>query len=371
MKVYGVELQTVLNAQSAAAMPRSTAHYERVSYQAKLQGSAYAPAASTSAEEARLTLPSTLPTSSTSPAPSALGVTRTVRKGETLWGICKECLQASGKDASPTSVLRAVRQVAQSNKLADPDFLAVGQKVDLSVLSETAAAPAQPVAFDVGAAAKTTQQDPLPQPAATAQDLVAPSEPQTLTAKAAATAAAEAPESVGGEVTSDVRFQDSDVTAMIERILGAYEEAKLLAGEQSPWRALFGNGPARLTSEFGMRNDPFTGRPQFHEGLDIAAPQGTDILALKTGKVTFSGWDGGYGQVVVVEHSDGTETRYAHASKLLVKKGETVSPETPIARVGSTGRSTGPHLHFEYRVDGEPVNPTPHLQSLSQVASNE
>jgi murein DD-endopeptidase MepM/ murein hydrolase activator NlpD len=136
---------------------------------------------------------------------------------------------------------------------------------------------------------------------------------------------------------------------------------KRTAPAESPWGALLDADDAWLSSEFGMRTDPFSGQREHHDGVDIAAVTGTNIYPLKAGRVTQSGWNGGYGQVVVVQHPDGTETRYGHASQRLVEVGDAVLPNEPIAKVGSTGRSTGPHLHFELRVDGEPVNPVPYL----------
>ena len=113
----------------------------------------------------------------------------------------------------------------------------------------------------------------------------------------------------------------------------------------------------RQTSKFGERNDPFTNSMSHHRGLDIAAAEGSEIKAAATGKVTFSGWKSGYGNIVIIEHAGGYETRYAHNADNLVREGETVTAGQVVAKVGSTGRSTGPHLHFELRKDGLPRNP--------------
>jgi murein DD-endopeptidase MepM/ murein hydrolase activator NlpD len=111
--------------------------------------------------------------------------------------------------------------------------------------------------------------------------------------------------------------------------------------------------PARgqLTSRFGWR------RWRHHDGIDIAAPYGSPIYAARPGRVVFAGWYYAYGRAVIIEHGDGVQTLYGHASKLLVGTGETVSQGQLIARVGTSGRSTGPHLHFEVRHNGRPVNP--------------
>jgi peptidoglycan hydrolase FlgJ len=113
----------------------------------------------------------------------------------------------------------------------------------------------------------------------------------------------------------------------------------------------------RVSSGFGVRKDPFTGRQKFHHGMDIAAPEGTPVFPAKGGRVTFSGTQPGYGNVVVVDHGDGFITKYAHNRANRVDAGDQVGPDTIIAEVGSTGRSTGPHLHFEVRYEGKQVRP--------------
>lgn len=115
-------------------------------------------------------------------------------------------------------------------------------------------------------------------------------------------------------------------------------------------------------SNFGMRIDPFTGRRSTHEGIDFIAPTGTPILSAAAGVVIDAKWHPGYGNMVEIEHNNKTTTRYAHASRLLVKPGDIVRLGQKIALVGSTGRSTGPHLHFEVRVNGVPQDPTKFLE---------
>ncbi|MEO1207944.1 MAG: peptidoglycan DD-metalloendopeptidase family protein [Cyanobacteria bacterium J06638_20] len=117
----------------------------------------------------------------------------------------------------------------------------------------------------------------------------------------------------------------------------------------------------RLTSGFGQRRHPILGTSRFHAGVDFGASQGTTIRAADSGKVIFSGWYGGYGRAVVIDHGGGITTLYAHASRLYVNVGQVVSQGQAIAAVGSTGLSTGPHLHFEVRQNGNPVNPMPYL----------
>jgi len=112
-----------------------------------------------------------------------------------------------------------------------------------------------------------------------------------------------------------------------------------------------------MTSGFGYRVDPFTGRKKFHEGLDISAPIGTPVYAPADGIVTFVGMKNGYGLVIEIKHGDRYITRYAHLSKSFVRVGQKVQRGDMIARVGNSGRSTGPHLHYEVLKDGVPVNP--------------
>lgn len=116
-------------------------------------------------------------------------------------------------------------------------------------------------------------------------------------------------------------------------------------------------------SHFGNRTDPFTGRRAFHSGLDFPAPRGTPIVASAGGRVVYSGYRGDYGYTVEIDHGNSIITRYAHCSKLLAKVGDIVSPNQKIAEIGSTGRSTGSHLHFEVIKDGFYSNPTRYLAS--------
>ncbi len=118
---------------------------------------------------------------------------------------------------------------------------------------------------------------------------------------------------------------------------------------------------ARMSSGFGYRIHPVTGKSQFHKGMDFAAPIGTPIYATGNGVVTFSGWGTGYGRYVEVDHGNGTVTRYTHTSANYVNVGDTVYANQQIAAVGNTGRSTGAHLHYEVRQNGQAVNPQTYL----------
>jgi murein DD-endopeptidase MepM/ murein hydrolase activator NlpD len=122
-------------------------------------------------------------------------------------------------------------------------------------------------------------------------------------------------------------------------------------------------GEVEFTSGFGVRSDPFLGRPAMHTGLDFRAATGDPVRATANGKVASSGWAGGYGRMVEIDHGNGLSTRYGHLSEINVKVGETVRIGQVIGTVGSTGRSTGPHLHYETRIDGEAVDPQKFLRA--------
>lgn len=145
-----------------------------------------------------------------------------------------------------------------------------------------------------------------------------------------------------------------------EKIIKNSKDKIILVGSKNP--AVLGitcfSKPSRgsISSDFGRR----WGR--MHNGIDIASCSGSPIYAAYEGNVTFSGWQDGYGKLIIIQHGDGLETRYGHCSELLVKEGDIVKENSLIARVGSTGRSTGPHLHFEVRKNGTPVNPIEYLK---------
>jgi len=127
------------------------------------------------------------------------------------------------------------------------------------------------------------------------------------------------------------------------------------------------SGNFRRSSGFGNRTDPFTGSRAFHAGLDFAAVTGTTVLSAGGGTVTFVGTSSGYGQMVEVTHDDGLVTRYGHLSAFLSHEGQRVHTGTPIAKVGSTGRSTGPHLHFEVRKGDSAINPKAFLDAGTRL----
>jgi murein DD-endopeptidase MepM/ murein hydrolase activator NlpD len=154
---------------------------------------------------------------------------------------------------------------------------------------------------------------------------------------------------IGGAV--DARLRSFE--ALVEGLEGKQHR---LASTPSIWPA-----DGWVTSRYGYRTSPFTGRRQFHGGLDIAADFGTPVLAPARGRVVFAGRKGPLGQTVVLDHGYGLRTIFGHAAELYVKRGQTVERGARIASVGSSGRSTGPHLHYAIAVDGESVDPADYI----------
>jgi len=126
-------------------------------------------------------------------------------------------------------------------------------------------------------------------------------------------------------------------------------------------------GP-RMSGDFGLRNHPIKKRVQHHHGIDLAAPKGAPIRAIAAGQVMYADPFGGYGKIVVLRHPSGLTSHYGHCEALNVKIGDKVSAGDIIGTVGSTGLSTGPHLHFEIRKEGKPQNPEQYLPGLDSPA---
>jgi murein DD-endopeptidase MepM/ murein hydrolase activator NlpD len=142
----------------------------------------------------------------------------------------------------------------------------------------------------------------------------------------------------------------SDATALLGGLLA--DDELWGGGVPSAWPV-----GGQVTSYFGMRASPTSGRWKMHPGMDISAPAGTAVEATAPGRVTFAGYRSGYGQTIVVDHGDSLKTLYAHLSRVHVARGELVEQNEVIGAVGSTGRTTGPHLHYEVRFRGRPVDP--------------
>jgi len=155
------------------------------------------------------------------------------------------------------------------------------------------------------------------------------------------------------ESPGELRLQADWIGSHLDRVAEELASRnKVLAGTPSIAPAL-----GVVTDGYGRRKDPFTGRPAYHRGLDIAARAGTPVLAPADGVVVFAGHERGYGRVIRLSHGFGYATIFGHLEKILVSPGDEVRRGEEIGLVGSSGRSTGPHLHYEVRVDGKPVNP--------------
>ena len=324
----------------------------------------------------------------------------TVQAGDNLWGICRERLRQSGTTPTGAAVHDAVRKVAEANGLRDPDLLRIGQTLDLTTATTPEPSAAATDATPVGAAAVPAQVRSAPESAVMPESasVVAPPGldagaslsdaveqlrssaryvriPPDVTRFAGERLAAGGPvEAVRrsqttreglDEARSKARLRIDELTAKLREILEPRTAKAALDSVTRPWDLLLDTAHLRLTSGYGLRSDPFTGLPEQHDGIDIAAPIGTRVYPYKSGRVVFSGWESGYGRLVCIEHDDGSVTRYGHTSESFVREGQRVTVDTPIGLVGTTGRSTGPHLHFELRVDGRPVDPTPLLQQGS------
>jgi len=242
----------------------------------------------------------------------------TVRQGDNLSQICQKAMSQQGFSTSLQDISRAVAVVAKANNIANPDVIHVGQSLDLRSL----------LSFKRGEGGPAGAKAFLPTPGPSGQ-----------------------------------------LTRLIQSLSSvAASEKKGQAQGGQPWQSML-ETPAEITSGYGTRKDPFTGRIDYHSGVDFAASQGTAVHPWKSGTVKFSGWQPEYGKIVIVAHDDGTETAYAHNSKNLVKAGQSVEAGTRIALLGSTGRSTGPHLHFELRQNGQTIDPTVLLKDGSfQIA---
>ena len=125
---------------------------------------------------------------------------------------------------------------------------------------------------------------------------------------------------------------------------------------------------AAVSSRFGARIDPFLRRPALHTGVDFRGPSGYPVRCTAAGKVVTAGYTGGYGNMVEVDHGNGVTTRYGHLSSILVKPGQSLALGTVVGKIGSTGRSTGPHLHYEVRTRGRPIDPMIYIRAGADLS---
>lgn len=164
----------------------------------------------------------------------------------------------------------------------------------------------------------------------------------------------------------EYRNQILAVEAEISKITTANLDTQYIGGEMA-WPV---PGYTRITSNYGMRTHPITGIYKLHTGVDLGAPMGANFVAANDGVVTKAGYNGAYGNMVIIDHGGGISTLYAHGSEILVTVGQTVKKGDSILKVGSTGYSTGAHAHFEVRVNGQVVNPLPYITTNTKVEEN-
>ncbi len=162
------------------------------------------------------------------------------------------------------------------------------------------------------------------------------------------------PKGIGGASYRSEKFIDTDYLSFLKK---EFRNTHKILSDIPLGFPVFG----RITSKFGYRRDPFNGKIDFHRGVDIRAPYGTPVRSTASGKVIYAGWLGPYGKAVVIKHKYGYQTLYGHLSKIKVRAGQRVKEGQIIGYVGSTGRSTGPHLHYEIRRYGKLLNPKKYL----------
>jgi murein DD-endopeptidase MepM/ murein hydrolase activator NlpD len=166
------------------------------------------------------------------------------------------------------------------------------------------------------------------------------------------------------DITSDLKELERQEDKLLaqskefeKKIIALQSSSKYIGGKIG-WPS---PGYYKITSPYGYRNHPILKKKKLHTGIDIAVPKGSDIIAANAGKVIYSGYNGGYGNTIIIDHGGKISTLYAHNSKLLVKVGDEVEKGVAVAKSGSTGLSTGPHLHFEVRENGQHVDPMKYL----------
>ncbi|SEQ07976.1 M23 family metallopeptidase [Piscibacillus halophilus] len=163
----------------------------------------------------------------------------------------------------------------------------------------------------------------------------------------------------------------SEIKGEIPQLVASYKTAvKQISNVKEDLKQTPVDWPADtdvVTSEFGYRSDPFTSTESFHSGIDLAGPLGTEIYATGDGVVEIAGHEGSYGQSILINHRDSYQTRYSHLSRILVSRGDKVKQGQLIGLMGSTGRSTGVHLHYEIIKDGERVDPYPFMTFIQRA----
>lgn len=304
--------------------------------------------------------------------------THTVRAGENLSQIVAQTLKKSHPSGhlSAREFYEAVQRVARHNHLKNADLIHPGQRLDLSPLfAHQTNRPAAVAATPTVGMAMAPAHGALPAsiPITRAAAAMAMTTGTVPSSSLALTATPTDPVLDG--LVRQLRAVQTSLSRMLPLAAaaalrpsrsGPSDQAKggsivrsTLAGMKTnvpSWsRVLSGN--VAVTSDFGFRKDPFTGKRTFHKGVDLTSDVGAKVRAFATGIVIHSGWLTGYGKSVILHHADGTETLYGHCDRINVSIGDVVARGADLAVMGSTGRSTGNHLHFEVRRNGRPVDP--------------
>ncbi|MBU4327270.1 MAG: M23 family metallopeptidase [Proteobacteria bacterium] len=264
-------------------------------------------------EATKLQKNKTLPTAQ---APITSDKNYTIQQGDTLSEIVAAESKRLGINQSRNDLYNMVSQIADLNHLTSQDSIFPGQKIDLSSIRQ-------------------------------------PSSDST-----SGTIAVLAFPPIFGQLSGPVSRSASDLTAILKNTAEILPKTTF----QSPV-------VGKITSLFGMRQHPVLGEALHHDGIDISQPTGTPVKPLSSGIVTFSGNNGGYGQMVEVDHGNGLTSIYAHLSKLSVRKGEQISSKQTIGQVGQTGMTTGPHLHLEIHRQNAAIDPLTVL-NRQQIESN-
>jgi murein DD-endopeptidase MepM/ murein hydrolase activator NlpD len=172
---------------------------------------------------------------------------------------------------------------------------------------------------------------------------------------------------VGGPFVALSSLEEDDTPEPFTALIEDWAELKDLRDQILSVPAIAPLDKYYVSSKYGKRRDPFSRRWAHHSGVDLAAWYGTPIHATSDGKVTYAGYKAGYGRVVEIDHGNGFVTRYGHLRKVVVKKGQSVTMKTKLGETGSTGRSTGPHVHYEIWFNGKTVNPVPFIKASNDV----
>lgn len=180
-------------------------------------------------------------------------------------------------------------------------------------------------------------------------------------------ARAETEQAMGGPLELLATSADGSIDPRFERLGLSLARMSALERALEGVPQIMPAADRRITSTFGYRSDPFNGRSAMHGGIDFKGATGSPIMAAAKGRVVYAGRKGGYGNFVEVDHGNGLRTRYAHMSRIDVTVGQAIEAGETLGGLGSTGRSTGPHLHFEVRINGRAVNPRPFLETAPDV----